>query len=146
MGIETNFKSELLKIIKENNIEDKVIFHGFQNTDSIIKLISSAEVVIFPSKGETFGMALCETMSIGKPVVVANIPSFNEIVTDKKSGFIANSVQDYSDAIQFVFENPNKAAEIGKNARNTIINRFSIDKMVDETLKYYQEVIDDFKS
>ena len=146
MGIETNYKSELLKIIKENNIEDKVIFHGFQNTDSIIKLISSAEVVIFPSKGETFGMALCETMSIGKPVVVANIPAFNEIVTDKKSGFIANSVQDYSDAIQFVFENPNKAAEIGKNARNTIINRFSIDKMVDETLKYYQEVIDDFKS
>ena len=146
MGIETNYKSELLKIIKENNIEDKVIFHGFQNTDSIIKLISSAEVVIFPSKGETFGMALCETMSIGKPVVVANIPSFNEIVTDKKSGFIANSVQDYSDAIQFVFENPNKAAEIAKNARNTIINRFSIDKMVDETLKYYQEVIDDFKS
>jgi glycosyltransferase involved in cell wall biosynthesis len=147
LGIENNnHKIELLKIIEEYQLEDKVHFYGFQKNENLIQLLSKAEVVIFPSRGETFGLALCETMSLSKPVVTSNIPSFNEIINQGKNGFITNSIDEYCDYITTLFEDKATADTIKLNARKTVIERFSQEKMIDETLKYYSNVIENFKN
>ena len=80
-------------------------------------------------------------MAIGKPVVVSNIGSFNEIIENKYNGIIANTIQDYIDSIQFLFENKQEAIKIGENARKTILEKFNETKLLNETLDYYKEVI-----
>jgi glycosyltransferase involved in cell wall biosynthesis len=142
IGIENNtFKIELLKIIEEHKIKDKVHFYGFQKTENLIPLLSKAEVVIFPSKGETFGLALCETMSLSKPVIASNIPSFNEIIISGENGFIASTIQEYCGYIESLFNSKSLSDGIKNKARNTVINRFSQEKMIEETLVYYKELI-----
>lgn len=145
IGRETSYKSEILQILTDNNITDKVFFYGFQTVEEIVKLISKAETVIFPSKGETFGLALCETMAIEKPVVVSNIGSFNEIIENNYNGIIANTIQDYIDSILFLFENEHEAKKIGVNARKTILEKFNETNLMNETLNYYQEVVNNHK-
>ena len=141
IGRETGYTNDLLQIIADNQLTEKVFFYGFQPVEEIVKLISKAETVIFPSKGETFGLALCETMAIGKPVVVSNIGSFNEIIENKYNGIMANSIQDYIDSIVFLFENKQEAIKIGENARKTILEKFNQTNLLKETLDYYNEVI-----
>ena len=141
IGIETDYKINILNIIKIHKIVDNVIFHGFQNTEQIINLLSSAQVILFPSKGETFGLGLCESMLLSKPIIVSNIPSFNEIISHEKNGFIANSIDEYCHYINYIFENPKDLKKIEFNARKTIFDKFNLDKMVEETLEYYTEVI-----
>jgi glycosyltransferase involved in cell wall biosynthesis len=141
IGRETGYNNDFLQIISDNHITEKVFLYGFQPVKEIVKLISKAETVIFPSKGETFGLALCETMAIGKPVVVSNIGSFNEIIENMYNGIIANTIQDYIDSIVFLFENKQEAIIIGKNARKTILEKFNKTNLLNETLNYYQEVI-----
>lgn len=141
IGRDTSYTAELRKIIMDNHVSEKVYFYGFQTVEEIVKLISMAEIVIFPSKGETFGLALCETMAIGKPVIVSDIGSFNEIIENKYNGIIAKTIQDYIDAILFLFKNNQEALKIGENARKSIIEKFNEKNLLTETLDYYQQVI-----
>ncbi len=147
IGPENNqHKTEFLKTIETNNLKDKVHFYGFQKNEEVIQLLSKAEVVIFPSKGETFGLALCETMSLSNPVISSKIPSFQEIIINQENGFIANSIDDYFAFINQIFENKTIAKNIGDNARKTIIDNFSQEKMIDETIKYYIKVLTNLKN
>ncbi|WP_158729512.1 MULTISPECIES: glycosyltransferase family 4 protein [unclassified Flavobacterium] len=146
LGKEGKYTNELVKIIKNQNIEEKVFFYGIKNTKEAIEIISKAAVVICPSKGETFGLALCETMSLSKPVVTSNIESFQEIIENRENGYIANNIEEYVSYISYLFENEEESQTIGLQARNTIIEKFSLDKTIQNSLDYYTKVMDDFKS
>lgn len=146
LGKEGKYTNEIVKIINKKKIEEKVFFYGIKNTKEAIEIISKAAVVIFPSKGETFGLALCETMSLSKPVVTSNIESFREIIENGENGYIANNIDDYVSCISNLFENEEKSETIGLQARNTIIEKFSFEKTIQNSLDYYTKVMDDFKS
>ena len=134
LGIETDYKKELLTTIEQKQLMDKVVFNGFKQTDQAIKILSSADILLFPSKGETFGLALGEAMALGKAVITSNIASFKEVICSSKNGFIAETVTDYVKYIELLFcdEKLKKAVEI--EARNTIVTKFSQDKMIAETI------------
>jgi glycosyltransferase involved in cell wall biosynthesis len=145
LGKEGNYTSEIVQIIKNKNIEEKIFFYGIQNTKEVIEILSKAAVVIFPSKGETFGLALCETMSLSKTVITSNIESFREIIENTKNGYIANNIDDYVSYIGNVFENKEKSEIIGLQARNTIVEKFSLEKTIQNSLNYYTKVIEGIK-
>lgn len=142
IGIETDFKKKLFETIVNNNISEKVIFHGYQSSENIIQLLSAASVIIFPSKGETFGISLCESLLLNKIVIASNIPSFNEIIENNVNGFLANSLEEYVYLINTIFNNFQNYVELQTNSRDSIIKNFNQEKMLQETLKYYQEIIE----
>jgi glycosyltransferase involved in cell wall biosynthesis len=141
-----NHKIALQKIIEEHQLENKVTFYGFQKTQNLISLLAQAEVVIFPSTGETFGLALCEAMALNKVVIASNIPSFNEIITSGENGYIVDTVEEYCNVILKTFSDSNEANRIKSNARKSIMERFSQEKMIEETINYYEKVITEFKN
>ncbi|WP_185146916.1 glycosyltransferase family 4 protein [Chryseobacterium echinoideorum] len=141
IGRETEIAEKLKEKIKQNHLQDKVIFYGRKDKNEVIKLLSEAEAVIFPSKGETFGLALTEAMALEKPVVCSNIEVFKEIVDDGKNGLIANSEDDFAAKILTIFSDEPFALHLSQNARKTIVEKFSLKKMIEETMSYYTEVI-----
>ena len=142
IGIETAYKTEFEKIVLQNHLSSKVHYHGFLQTNEMISLLSSAEIVLFPSTGENFSLALLETMSMEKCCICSDLPSYGEIIIDQQNGFIAKSTEDYIAVILKLFDKDELKSRTAHNARQTIINQFSIDKMVDESVAYYQELID----
>ena len=145
IGIETDYKTKIIDYLEKNNLKNKVIFYGFMDSENLIHNLSKAEIVILPSRGENFSLTVLELMSMSKCVVTSNIPSYSELIINNQNGYIVNSIQDYVDTIKLIFDNKEKAKEIGFQARNTIINNFGIDKMVNQTIEYYQEVIENHK-
>jgi glycosyltransferase involved in cell wall biosynthesis len=120
LGKETIYKEDLLKIIKKQNIKAKVNFYGIQQHPEAIKILSQAHIVIFPSKGETFGLALCEAMSLSKPIICSNIDSFKEIIQNKQNGYICQTESEYVKDTIYLLNNPDLCTSIGENARQTI--------------------------
>ncbi|WP_262150897.1 glycosyltransferase family 4 protein [Chryseobacterium foetidum] len=139
IGKETELSEQLKRKIAENQLENNVIFYGKKNPDEVVKLLSKAEVIVFPSRGETFGLALIEAMALEKPVVCANLEVFSEIVSDGINGLIA-SESEFSEKVLELFSDRNKAMHLSTNARNTVVEKFSLKKMTDETLSYYQKI------
>jgi glycosyltransferase involved in cell wall biosynthesis len=141
IGKETKFTDQLKEKITVHKLEQKVFFHGKRNPDEVVKLISKAEVMLFPSKGETFGLALVEAMSMEKPVVCSDLNVFREIVLDGENGLIAGSENEFADKILEVFSNKLLASDLAKNERKTVIEKFSLHTMTEKTIEYYSKII-----
>lgn len=83
--------------IKGNNLSDTVKIITNVSDDQKIKLISKANISIFPNLIEGFGIPLIESLKLGTPILTRDIDVFNEINLDQNSRF--NTVDQLSDLI-----------------------------------------------
>jgi len=70
-----NLKCELQK----NNLMDNVSILGFLSTEEALKTMKSSRVFVFPSHEEGWGIAICEAMACGLPVIAYDLPVYSEI-------------------------------------------------------------------
>ena len=73
---------EVLEFIRRNNIRKDIIFTGFAPRQDIIDLLNLAEVFVFPSLFEGFGIPNLEAMACGCPVITSSAFAIPEIVGD----------------------------------------------------------------
>jgi glycosyltransferase involved in cell wall biosynthesis len=73
---------ELLEFIEKNDIKKDIIFTGFAPRQDVIDLLNMAEIFLFPSLFEGFGIPNLEAMACGCPVITSNAFAIPEIVGD----------------------------------------------------------------
>jgi len=79
----------LEKMIKRLKLEEKAIFTGFISEKDLPAIYSAAELFVFPSLREGFGLPPLEAMACGTPVITSNITSLPEVVGE--AGILVNS-------------------------------------------------------
>ncbi|MCT2562312.1 glycosyltransferase family 4 protein [Chryseobacterium herbae] len=140
IGNPNHYPVYITENIHDPEIQKSVHFYGNKPAAEIVQLISNAEVVCFPSKGENFSLSLLEVMAMQKPVVCSSIDSFKEIIQEPVNGLIAEEGT-FHEKISLIFEDDDLRNRISLNARKLIESKFGIDTMVDETIRYYHEII-----
>lgn len=132
---------EVIDFTKKNKIEENVIFTGFISQDNVIKLLNLAEVFVFPSFFEGFGIPNIEAMACGCPVITSNAFAIPEVVED--AALILNNNRD-------PIELANKIIQIinDTNLRNNLINKglervkkFSWKKSAQTVLDTYEKCL-----
>ena len=68
--------------VRKNKIEEKVIFTGYVDGEDIAAMMGGAEVFVFPSIYEGFGIPPLEAMACGTPVITSNNTSLPEVMGD----------------------------------------------------------------
>ena len=80
---------QVLKEIRNKNLEQSVILHGFQDKDYIYKLFPEMSLYIMTSFTESFGIVLLEAMSCGIPCLAySSAQGAHEIIENGKNGFL----------------------------------------------------------
>jgi glycosyltransferase involved in cell wall biosynthesis len=74
--------NEITNFVKENNIEDKVIFTGYVPDEDLNSLYTLASYFVYPSIYEGFGLPVLEAMACGTPVIISNSSSLPEVADD----------------------------------------------------------------
>lgn len=69
-------------LLRENGLDDDVIFLGWVDQEDLVALYNLADLMLFPSVYETFGIPVCEAMACGCPAVIAKTGSLPEIAGD----------------------------------------------------------------
>lgn len=135
-------RNNIKKIRDENtDIKDKIINHGFLGGEDLLKILNQGHVFLFPSKGETFGLSLCEVMAIKKVVITSNIPTFREIIIPNKNGFIAKNNEEYIKYISDIFSDKILQNFIERNARESIKTNYNLNITLDKTLNLYKKIL-----
>jgi glycosyltransferase involved in cell wall biosynthesis len=98
-----HFDPGIDQVIAEGHLEESVIFPGFVEQSDLPDVVQSAEVLVFPSLYEGFGIPALEAMSRGVPVVSADIPSLNEVVGDASIRVQTADAEVFSEALYRVF-------------------------------------------
>ncbi|WP_421693704.1 glycosyltransferase family 4 protein [Aestuariivirga sp.] len=80
-------------------------FLGFRHGEDYARTLASADVMVFPSRTDTFGLVMLEAMACGTPVAAYNAPSPLDVVEDGVTGAIADTLEE---AVQ-------RAAVIGRD-------------------------------
>lgn len=70
------------------------VFLGFRHAEDYARTLASADVMVFPSRTDTFGLVMLEAMACGTPVAAYNAPSPLDVVDDGITGCIADRLED----------------------------------------------------
>ncbi len=73
---------DLVALARRLGVEDRIIFAGYVPDDRLVALYNLADVFVFPSYLEGFGLPAVEAMACGTPVMVSNRGSLPEVIAD----------------------------------------------------------------
>jgi glycosyltransferase involved in cell wall biosynthesis len=77
----------------EKEFKNQVIFTGYKKGQALVDLLSAADVFVFPSKTDTFGLTLVEAMACELPVAAYDVQGPRDIVTSGVDGFLGDELQ-----------------------------------------------------
>ncbi len=134
-------RKESMRLIKENNLEGKVIFIEERVPDEELPYFYNlAEVFVFPSFFEGFGIPPLEAMASGCPVVSSNRTSLKEVVEDAVAVINPDRKEDMIDALLKIFKDAG-FRQILRSRGLVQAKKFSWEKNAEATLKVYEEAI-----
>ncbi len=131
---------KLEALTRELNLQKAVIFAGFvRDIESVYRAL---DVFVFPALFEGLGTSLLAAMAHAVPSVTYFGCALGEIVEDGKGGLQVEprNPDALADSIGKILRDPNFSAQLAKAGRQRIVEVFSADRMVDETLRLYREV------
>jgi len=122
------------------NSERWAEFRGPLDRASIAQLLSSAAVLVHPSREESFGLSVVEAMNVGLPVVAGSSSGAVPWLLDHgKAGVLVDVTRasDVADGIARLLSDSGLAASIAAAARDRVSTTFSSDSIVDAYLSRY---------
>ena len=124
-------------------IADKVYFTGYLNSKQVQKMYKCADVAVFPSTYEPFGIVALEAMLAGVPTVVSDIGGLNEIVEHRVDGMksYAGNANSIADSVLSLLYDPQLAANVAKRARIKVKENFNWNKIAQDTHYIYEQAI-----
>ncbi len=130
-------KDNLKNLAASLGLTEKVRFMGF--VEDAKKLLSGADIFLFPSRTENLPFALLEAGIKGLPVIATSVGGIPEIIQDMKNGILVHpqNPKEIAEAVTYALENKPKTKEFGVELKKTVTNFFSLDKMISETISVY---------
>lgn len=124
-------------------ISNKVYLTGYLSEENLMKLYKCADIAVFPSLYEPFGIVALESMVANVPAVVTDTCGLGEIVEHGVDGMKAytGNAQSLADCILALLFNPDLAENVKANALKKVYSMYNWEKISDETLDTYNEVI-----
>jgi glycosyltransferase involved in cell wall biosynthesis len=79
-------------------------------------------------------------MAAGVPVVASSVGGLPEVVESGKTGFLVTD-DDFATPVRRLLDDPDLAAEMGRAGRERAQREFSVEGMVEKTVRVYREVL-----
>jgi len=136
---EGQLRGELEHLVVEHNLSDRVFLPGAYNPP--FNILKQADLFVFSSRYEAFGMALAEAMACGLPVISFDCPSGpSDIVRNQIDGILVppDDVKSLSKAMRQLMGDGNLRKKYAANATD-VVQRFSTQKIMNKWI----EIIDD---
>ena len=132
-------KNKLIQKAENLGLADRVILTGFVPEENKVKFYNLADIVLFPTLKEGFGMIAAEAGACGKPVIASDNSSLPEIIKNNKTGFLAetNNINDWVSKTKILLKNKGLRKLMGQRAIKYVRDKFSWQKNAKEHIKVF---------
>lgn len=135
--------ARLMDLASALGVGERVVFFPPQPQARLADFYAAAEVVLVPSRSESFGLVALEAQACGTPVVAASVGGLRYVVGDGATGFLVEGHDpgDHADRVLALLRDRRAARRMGE-AGIAHSMRFSWDTTAAEILGVYREVLD----
>jgi glycogen(starch) synthase len=120
---------------------DRVRFMGFVPDDDLRRLYAVADVAVYPSLYEPFGIVALEAMAARVPLVTSDVGGFREVVEHGVTGTTtwANNPESLAWGLLQCLEQPERARRLAEAAYQKVVRDYSWDRIAQRTLDVYEK-------
>ncbi|HEU0008506.1 MAG TPA: glycosyltransferase, partial [Verrucomicrobiae bacterium] len=128
-------------------LENVVEFVGAQEQRSVLEWWQRARVAALTSENEGMPVCLMEAGACGVPAVATRVGGIPELVVHGETGLLTapGDARAFADALHELLQSPERAAAMGRAARERVKAKFSLAKQVDDLLAVWSEVLNGAK-
>lgn len=139
-------REELENLAAVLGIAPNVRFIGFVPEQDKGAWLGAADVFVFPSFLEGFGMAAAEAMACGTPVVASNTSAIPEVVRDGETGFLAdpNDAESFAEPLIRLLTDAGLREQMGEAARAYARESFNWDHVAARVLDIYRKIASNY--
>ena len=138
--VRTGEDKQLFDEFRLSNPDSQIIVTGYISHKDLPTYYSLIDVFVHPSLRDGMPNALLEAMACEKAVVVTPVGGASEVIKDSENGFVVpvNDAESLSKAILQLLEDESLRCTLGKSARQTIQQNYTLQNELDLNLKVYQ--------
>jgi len=130
---------QVVQRVKELALEDAVIFTGYVDWDDVPVFYNAADLLVYPSICEGFGLPVMEAMACGVPVVTSYGSSLEEVAGGAAVLVDPNSVESIAGAMESVIAHPELALSLRSKGLRRVADFTSARKPL-QTVSIYHQV------
>lgn len=133
----------LQPLAQELGLESRLEVLDWRSHDQVAKVIRDSSMVVLPSREESFSRSILSAMAVGAPVVTTRVGGTDEVIHDGVNGMLVDpeDVVALSEGMAELFESPELGERLGRRARETVRERFTMDATADAFEAVYAELL-----
>ena len=127
-----------------NSLGVETIYLGYVGSDRIKAICySAADCFVTPTRAESFGNVLVESIACGTPVVAQKVCGLADIVRPKITGLLAQpeDIEGFRDHIIELLENEALRSDMRRQCRKIALEEYSISSQAQRYIRLYQELL-----
>lgn len=132
------FQEQIKKLARRLKVERSVLFPGPVSDSQLLALYKNAELFVFPSLSEGFGLPPLEAMAQGTPVLSSDATSLPEILGDAALYFDPQNAEDLAAKLDALLNSPDELKRL-RHLGPKQAAKYSWTKMAEETLAVYRK-------
>ena len=134
-------RGRFTSLAAELGLSDRVHFPGRQSRSIVAEAMRTCTVFVLPSRYEGLGCVYLEAMACGKPAVACHGQGIDEIIHHGKNGWLIpiNGLEELVQGLQLLLGNAELRAQIGKAARRTIVDNFTLSHQAGKLRRIYED-------
>jgi glycosyltransferase involved in cell wall biosynthesis len=137
-----NCEEDLRAYVNDHGLRERIVFTGA--VDNVEDYLRAADVFVFPTEKEAFGVSLVEAMACGLPSVATRVGGIPDFLVDGENGLMVDAAEfsQLRDAIATLLAGGDRVATLGQRAYQTALSRFSEDTVADAYLRLFESLLD----
>lgn len=132
----------LHRLIKQYNLYESVIYHGWATAEQKERLFNAADIFIHPSYFESFGISILEAMSYRLPIITTSVGGITDLVKDNVNGIFVDpgNIEQIHMAIERLVNDAALRTKMGIESEKKA-TRFTPDKIERILQSIYMELL-----
>lgn len=135
-----------IQTLLNDNAKKTVDFKGHVGRDELYRILSSAEIAVFPSYAECFAMAPMEAMACNTAVLYSTRTSGPELIHSGIDGYLADpdDFQDIADKLILLLQDEQLNAEIARKGKSRVVDNFDIKIIAKQNIELFKSVLNQY--
>lgn len=136
-------EENLRRLASELQIEEGIDWVGPLSNEEVADFYRSLDIVVIPSRQESFGVTAVEGAACGLPVIASRVGGLPEVVLDQKTGLLVppEDVIELTAAMERLFLNREERQRLGRAGRAFVLEKYDWQENVSQAEKVYTRLL-----